>query len=110
MTKAEVHIQWDDRVNYASFDSCKDYIYTAITNKVRSSGKWPGVNSIFLYVVKDVRSNMDEDLLGKIMTLLIGRKKLENRPTAVGNSYLVIDECFNQELGDLWRKKHFVAV
>ena len=105
MTKAEVNIHWDDRVNYASFDSCEDYIYTAITNKVRNSGKRPGVNSIFSYVVKDVRSNMDKDLLGKIMTLFIGRKELENRLTAVGNSYFVIDECFNQELGDLLKEK-----
>ena len=51
-------------------------------------------------VVKDLCPNTGGDLLGLIKTLLIYRKKLENRPTPIGNSYFVNNECLNQELGN----------
>lgn len=84
-----------DRVKYASFQICK-----IIVTKVRGSVKRTCVNSIFSYVVKDLCPNTGGDLLGLIKTLLIDRKKLENRPTPIGNSYFVNNECLNQELGN----------
>ena len=51
-------------------------------------------------MVKDLCPNTGGDLLGLIETLLIDRKKLENRPTPIGNSYFVNNECLNQELGN----------
>ena len=75
-------------------------IYAAIT-KFRSSGKRPDTKPIFSSVVKNVCTNINEDLLEKILTSLTEQKKLENRPATKDNSYFIIDNCVNQETESL---------
>ena len=48
-------------------------------------------------MVKNVCTNINEDLLEKILASLTKQKKLENRPTTKGNSNFIIDDCVNQE-------------
>ena len=51
--------------------------------------------------LKNIYSNINEDLLEKILTSLAEQKKLENRPTTKGNSYFIIDDWANQETESL---------
>ena len=101
MTEAEVNISNElTESNDINVDLYKDYIYAAIT-KVRSSGKRSDTKPIFSYLVKNACTNINEDLLEKILTSLTEQKKLENRPTTKSNSYFIIDDCVNQETESL---------
>ena len=101
MAEAEVNISNElTASNDINVDLYKDYIYATIT-KIRSSGKQPDIKPIFSYLVKDTCPNIHEDLLEKILTLLTEQNNLENRLTAKGNSYFIIDDCVNQETESL---------
>ena len=101
MAEAEVNISKElTESNDINVDLYKDYIYVAIT-KIRSSGKRPERKPIFSYLVKNACTNINEDLLEKILTSLIEQKKLENRPTTKGNSCFIIHDCVNQEIESL---------
>ena len=52
-------------------------------------------------MVKNVCTNINQDLLEEILSSLSEQKKLENRPTTKGNSYFIIDDCVNQETESL---------
>ena len=100
MAEAELNISNElTESNGINVDLYEDYIYAAIT-KIRSSGI-PDTKPIFFYVVKNVCSNINEDLLEKIPTPLTKQKTLENRPVTKGNSYFIIDDCVNQETESL---------
>ena len=101
MAEAEVNISNElTESNDINVDLYKDYIYVAIT-KIRSSSKRSDTKPIFSYLVKNSRTNINEDLLEKILTPLTEQKKLESRPTTKGDSYFIIDDCVNQEIESL---------
>ena len=101
IAEAEVNISYElVESNDINIDLYKDYIYAAIT-KIRSSGKRPDTKPIFSYLVKNACTNINEDLLEKVLTSLTDQKKLENWPTTKGNSYFIIDDCVNQETESL---------
>ena len=52
-------------------------------------------------MVKNVCTNINQDLLEEILSSLSAQKQLENRPTTKGNSYFIIDDCVNQETESL---------
>ena len=100
MVEAEVNISNElTASNDINVDLYKDHIHAAIT-KIRRSGKQPDTKPIF-YRVKNPCTNINEDLLEKILTSLTEQKKLENRPTTKGNSYFNIDDWVNQETESL---------
>ena len=101
MAEAEVNISNElTESNDINVDLYKDYIYAAIT-QIRSSGKRPDTKPIFSYVVKDLCTSINEDLLEKILTSVTAQKKLENRATTKGYSYFIIDDCVNQKTESL---------
>ena len=79
MAEAEVNISNElTESNDINVDLYKDYIYVAIT-KIRSSSKRPNTKLIFSYLVKNTCTNINEDLLEKILMSLTEQKKLESR-------------------------------
>ena len=62
MAEAEVNISNElTESNDINVDLYKDYIYAAIT-KIRSRGKRPDTKPIFCYVIKNVCTNINQDL------------------------------------------------
>ena len=75
MAEAEVNISNElTESNDINVDLYKDYIYVAIT-KIRSSSKRSDTKPIFSYLVKNSRTNINEDHLEKILTPLTEQKK-----------------------------------
>ena len=52
-------------------------------------------------MVKNVCTNINKELLEKLLMSLTEQKKLENRRITKGNSYFIIDDCVNQKTESL---------
>ena len=75
----------------------------AIINSIKASrlnNKRPDAASITEYICKSFATNADEDYIITLIESLIDDNILENRPSAKGNSYFIIESSTMESVED----------